>query len=154
MAQIPGGGFTVDPNDLYTGFEALPAGEYTVQIIDSDVCDTKDGEGKYIKMVFEVIGHQQYNGRTLFENFNVVNKSVDAVRIARQKLNTIAVLTGIKGTPKDTAKFHGKVLNVLVGVKKGQNGDDQNIIKKFTGGNDVDEDDAPKTKNGKPSFIK
>ncbi len=152
MAQIPGG-FVPDSSDLWTGFEALPAGEYKVQIIDSDLVETKAGDGQYIKLVYEVIGDARYNGRKVFDNLNIVNPSVDAVRIGKQKLNTICALVGLK-TIKDTAQLHGKTMTILVAVGKNKmTGDDTNVIKKYMdiGGGPVAED-VPQGK--KSSFIK
>lgn len=154
MAQIPGG-FVPDANDQWQGFEALPAGEYKVQIVDTDLVETKAGDGQYIKIVFEVIGHPSYNGRKIFDNINIVNPNSDAVRIGKQRLNTICALTGMK-TIKDTAQLHGKTLSLLLTVGKNkQTGDDTNIIKKYMdiGGAGVT-DDAPATSGKKSSFVK
>lgn len=153
MAQIPGG-FTPDFNDQYQGFEVLPAGEYKAQIIDTDVVETRAGDGQYIKIVYEVIGDARYNGRKLFDNINIVNPSVDAVRIGKQKLNTICALVGLK-TIKDTAQLHGKALSLLVTVGKNKmTGDDTNVIKKYMdiGGGQA-EPDVPQS-GKKSSFIK
>jgi hypothetical protein len=130
MAQIPGG-YTADENDQWQGFEALPAGEYKVQIIDSDLCDTRAGDGQYIKLVYEVVGDPLYDGRKIFDNINIANPSPDAVRIGKQRLNTICAVTGVPSL-KDTAQLHGKTMSLLIAVGKNkQTGEDTNIIKKY-----------------------
>ena len=118
-----------DTNDQYAGYDVLPVGEYQVQIVDSDVVTPKSGDGEMLKFTYEVIANPQFNGRKLFDNIIIVHSSSDAVRIGKQKLNTICVLTGIKSL-KDTAQFHGKTLTLLIGVKE-YNGEKQNTIKKY-----------------------
>lgn len=151
MAQL---NYVPDATDQYQGFEPLPAGEYKVQITDSDIVTPKSGNGSMIKFTYEVIADPQFDGRKIFDNIIIEHSSVDAERIGKQKLNTICVLTGVKSL-KDTAQLHGKTLTLLISVKD-YNGDKQNIIKKylpFNGNNAATEDDdAPVT--SKPKFVK
>lgn len=126
MAQL---NYIPDSNDQYQGYECLPAGEYKVQIIDSDVVVPKSGKGHMLKLSYEVIGDPQYDGRKIFDNIIVEHESVDAERIGKQKLNTICALTGVKSL-KDSAQLHGKTLGLLLTVKEYQ-GEKQNNIKKY-----------------------
>lgn len=152
MAQL---NYTPDTNDTYTGFEALPAGEYRVQITDSDIGLSKSGDATMLKLTYEVVGDPQFDGRKIFDNLILEHKtSTDAERIGKQKLNTICALTCVKSL-KDSAQLHGKTLSLLISVKD-YNGDKQNIIKKylpFNSGRD-EESEQPENAQKKPSFVK
>lgn len=154
MAQF---NYTPDTNDQFNGSEALPAGEYKVQIIDTDLVDSKSGDAEMIKIVYEVIADPQFEGRKVFDNIIIKHtSSVDAVRIGKQKLNTVCALTGVKSL-KDTAQLHGKTLSLLVGVRE-YNGAMQNSVKKYLPLNGLDDDydtDEPvEIGNKKPKFVK
>jgi hypothetical protein len=159
MAQF---NYIPDANDQFTGAgEALPAGLYKVQIVDTDLVDSKSGDAEMIKVVYEVVADPQFEGRKIFDNIIIKHRaSVDAVRIGKQKLNTICVLTGTKSL-KDTAQLHGKNLSLLVTTRE-YNGALQNSIKKYLSfhegdeGGEDDEEQAPSPAPAKkkPSFVK
>lgn len=153
MAQF---NYIPDANDQYTGVECLPAGEYKVQIIDTDIVDSKGGNAEMVKIVFEVVADAQFDGRKIFDNLIIKHETSDsAVRIGKQKLNTICALTSVKQL-KDTAQLHGKTLSLLLGVKE-YNGQTQNTIKKYLPFNGADndvEDEAEDFTTKKPKFIK
>ena len=152
MAQL---NYVPDATDQYQGYEPLPAGEYKVQITDSDIVTPKSGNGSMIKFTYEVIADPQFDGRKIFDNIIFEHPNVEAERIGKQKLNTICALTGVKAL-KDTAQLHGKAMALLVSVKDNQ-GEKQNVIKKYLSFNDRDEDtdeDQPKASGKKPSFVK
>ena len=150
--------YVPDTNDQYQGFETLPAGEYKVQITDTDIVTPKSGEGEMLKLVYEVVADPQFDRRKLFDNIMLVHSSADAERIGKQKLNTICALTNTKSL-KDTAQLHGKTMTLLVGVKE-YNGEKQNIIKKYLPFNS-DREEVDRTQETprtgivkKPSFVK
>lgn len=153
MAQL---NYVPDATDQYQGFEPLPAGEYKVQITDSDIVTPKSGNGSMIKFTYEVIADPQFDGRKIFDNIIIEHSSVEAERIGKQKLNTICALTGIKAL-KDTAQLHGKAMSLLISVKDNQ-GEKQNVIKKYLPFNDRDENEQnqeqPISSGKKPSFVK
>jgi len=148
MAQL---NYTPDENDQYSGFEPVPAGEYRVQIVDTAIKDTKSGNGSYLNLTYEIIGDQQYSGRKVFDVINLENPSIDAVRIGKQKLNTICVLTGVKKI-RDTAELHGKVLTIAVSINE-YNGKTNNKIDRYVASAFRDETGGQIPK-AKPSFIK
>lgn len=152
MAQL---NYVPDATDQYQGFEPLPAGEYKVQITDSDIVTPKSGNGSMIKFTYEVIADPRFDGRKIFDNIIIEHSSADAERIGKQKLNTICALTGVKSL-KDTAQLHGKAMSLLISVKDNQ-GEKQNIIKKYLPFNDRDDEadeEQPKASGKKPSFVK
>lgn len=152
MAQL---NYVPDTTDKYQGFEPLPAGEYKVQIVDSDIVTPKSGNGSMIKFQYEVIADPQFDGRKIFDNIIIEHSSVDAERIGKQKLNTICALTGVKQI-KDTAQLHGKTMSVLLSVKDNQ-GEKQNVIKKylpFNSDRDEEHEEQKASGNKKHSFVK
>ncbi|MDD4540355.1 MAG: DUF669 domain-containing protein, partial [Lentisphaeria bacterium] len=64
----------VEPN---LGFEAIPAGKYQAIITDSEMRDTKTGNGQYLWLEFEIIGGD-HKGRKLWSRLNLVNPNPDA----------------------------------------------------------------------------
>jgi len=155
MAQF---NFVADYNDQYKGYEPLPAGLYKFQITDSDVTVPSTGNGEMLVLTFEVIGDPQFDGRKVIDRLCYIHPKQDTERQAKQKINTIFFLTGIKGT-KDTAQLHGKTLSLLIGVKDDEKYGPQNYIKKYLPFNDREDnandmDDNPKTAGKKPSFVK
>jgi hypothetical protein len=152
MAQL---NYVPDTTDQYQGFEPLPAGEYKVQITDSDIAPSKSGDAEMLKLTYEVIADPQFDGRKIFDNLIMDHRtSTDAVRIGKQKLNTICALTGVKSL-KDSAQLHTKTLTLLVGIRE-YNGEKQNTIKKYLPFNDREDDtDEEQPRTGKkPSFVK
>jgi len=146
--------YVPDTNDQYTGYDPLPAGEYKVQITDSDIGTPKSGDGEMLKLVYEVVADPQFEGRKLFDNLILEHSSADAVRIGKQKLNTICALTGTKSL-KDSAQLHGKTISLLVGIRE-YNGEKQNTIKKYLPFNSgiQEEKKDENTSFDKPKFVK
>ena len=75
-------------------FKALPAGEYIVRAVSSEVKATKAGTGQYLKVRFDVVDGD-HAGRVLFTNFNIQNPSEKAQEIGRQQLKQLAVAVGL-----------------------------------------------------------
>ena len=71
-------------------------GRYLVQVVETEVNKTKNGDGLYMKAVMEVQdGHNQ--GRKWFENYNLRNPSEIAERIGLQALEKLKVAVGVGG---------------------------------------------------------
>ena len=55
-----------------TAYEILPAGRYRAQIVESEMRVTKNGMGKYLWLMLDILeGPQQ--GRKVFDQLNLVN---------------------------------------------------------------------------------
>ena len=55
-----------------TAYEILPAGKYRAQIVESEMRVTKNGMGKYLWLMLDILeGPQQ--GRKVFDQLNLVN---------------------------------------------------------------------------------
>lgn len=95
-------------------FEPLPAGQYLVAMIDSDMKKTKAGTGEYLELTWEVLDGE-FTGRRLWDRLNLVNSNETAVKIANGTLKQICEATGIK-RPKDSGEFYGKPLMAKVKI--------------------------------------
>ena len=93
------------------GFDLLPQGKYLVQVAEAEVKETKAGTGEYINVQFEVLQPAEYEGRKLWELFNIKNPSARAVEIG---LGQLKHFLRVAGHP-DPAKL-GSV-DDLVGLK-------------------------------------
>ena len=76
-------------------YEPLPAGEYTMQIVDSDMRSTKAGDGQYLFLELNVLG-PSHVGRKFFERLNLFNKNPKTVEIANRQLADICRAVGTR----------------------------------------------------------
>lgn len=127
MADL--GGFDASKVDPNAGFPVLPAGDYDVVLVKSDKKATKDGNGAYLNLEFQILSGPHQNQR-LFEMLNLWNKSEKAVQIARGTLSEICRAVGVL-TPKDSSELHGKPLRAKVVITKSDQYGDQNKIKSY-----------------------
>lgn len=112
-----------------TAFDALPAGDYDVVIIASEMKPTKSGTGSYLQLTLQVLGGQ-YQNRKLFDRLNLDNPNATAVTIAKGTLSAICRAVGVL-TPKDSAELHNKPLKATVRVTKDGEGNPSNEIKGY-----------------------
>lgn len=117
MAQY---NFIVNKEDLV---DSVPAGEHLCTIEKTEVRETHDGTGEYIKVVFRIIG-ESYRGMKIFQNFNIKNRNEEAVKIGLKNLSRLCATLGLEGF-KDTDEMVGKQtvvklgqLNKLFGFRK------------------------------------
>lgn len=80
---------TVEPAD----FSALPTGDYTAIITDSEMRSTKNGSGQYLMLTFQII-EGKAKGRYVWHNLNLQNQNTKAEEIAQRELSAICHATG------------------------------------------------------------
>jgi hypothetical protein len=115
----------VEPQD---DFSPIPVGEYVAVIVASEVKQTKDYTGKYIKLEVEIVDGK-YKKRKLWQNLNLWNRNEQAVAIAKREMASIKIATG-KPNATDTVEFHNRPVLITVGIKPASDGyDAQNVIK-------------------------
>jgi|LauGreDrversion4_2_1035121.scaffolds.fasta_scaffold135833_2 hypothetical protein len=100
--------------------EILPAGDYTMQIVQSDLRDTKAGDGQYIWLELEVMG-PKYAGSRFWERLNLFNKSEATVKIAKKTLGNICNAVGVS-VFEDTEQLHFKPMKVTITHKENKMG--------------------------------
>lgn len=113
----------VAPNE---GFDVLPAGDYRACITASEIKPTKDGQGRYVKLTFQLLD-DPYKNRKLWENLNLWNKSAEAVKIAEGNLSKIARAVNVL-TLTDTSQLHNLPLIIKLKVKTDADGNKENRI--------------------------
>jgi len=88
-------------------FSAIDPGDYTAQIVDSQMKMTKNQSGQYLELVWNIISGE-CAGRRLWSRLNLVNPSVQAVEIAQKHLKSICDALGVPGPISDSQVLHGK----------------------------------------------
>jgi len=108
--------YNVQEVEADAGFDKLPPGEYAAIATEGAIVDTKDTTGKMVKFKFQIF-EGPMKDRTLFNNYNIKNKSQQAEQIGRGQLKHFASVCG-----KPNATHPDELLNIpvilVVGVQK------------------------------------
>jgi len=112
MANLAFDASQVDPTNE---FEVLPAGDYTVMIVDSEMKPTKDQQGQYLQLTEEVLDGP-YKGRKFWDRLNLVNPNQQAVEIAQRTLSQSCHAVGILQV-QDSAELHNRPLVARLKVR-------------------------------------
>jgi hypothetical protein len=101
---------SVEPS---AGFELMPAGDYTVRVVESEAKATNanDGSGK-LELKLEII-EGQYAGRLLFYNLNLFNKNPQSSEIAYRQLSALCHVTGVFAI-QNSQQLHGIPFKVTI----------------------------------------
>jgi len=111
-------------------FSVVPIGDYNVQIVKSEMKDTKAGDGKRLNFQFKILDGE-YKGRILFAGLNLVNSNPQAVEISRKELTSITKACD-KTSIQDSGELHNIPLTVSVKIKPANgNYSEQNQITKY-----------------------
>ncbi|KAB1076684.1 DUF669 domain-containing protein [Methylobacterium soli] len=125
-------GNTFDPNEVpddERSFEPMPAGDYNMQIVESDIAQTKAG-GDMLKLTLEVIDGPFAN-RKVWDNLNIRNSNAVAQGIAQRALADICAATGT-GPIEDSEDLHFKPLVVTLKIEPARGEyDARNAVKKY-----------------------
>ena len=103
MAQL---GQTFDANSVPPAddFQPLPVGDYRVEIVQSEMRTTKDGNGQYLWLEMQILDGE-YANRKIWDRLNLMNANQQAVDIAQRTLSSICHATG-KITVDDSEELH------------------------------------------------
>lgn len=117
----------VDPN---VSFDPVPEDRYLAKIVASEMKPTKNKDGQYLQLEFEII-EGQYKGRKVWARLNLDNSNSTAVQIARGDLSAICRAVGVM-TPQDSIELHNLPLCIKVVCKNREdNGEITNEIKAY-----------------------
>jgi hypothetical protein len=75
-------------------FEPIPPGNYAMQVIDSEIKDTKTGTGQQLVLTLEVTDGPMTH-RRIWDRLNIRNQNADAQRIAQRALADLCLAVGI-----------------------------------------------------------
>lgn len=114
MAQLKTTFDSGQHNDMQSGFDPIPAGEYLAMVVDSEVKVTKKKDGEYISLKFKFI-EGKYKGRFIWSNLNIVNPNPIAVEIAQSELATLCRACG-KAVIQDTQELHGVPIKMKIKI--------------------------------------
>lgn len=126
-------GSVFDPStvDISDNYEPLPPGEYTVEVIDTDVRQTKAGTGEYISLTMRVVDGE-FENRRIYSNINHINPNPKAQAIGDKQKAQICYALNITEGLSDTLQLHNIPMNVLVVIEEGSNGyGPRNSVKAF-----------------------
>lgn len=98
-------------------FSPIPVGDYRAVITESEIKETKNGDGQYLKLRVEVI-EGEYQGRLIFVNLNLWNKNPKAVEIANRELVTIVAAVNRPGA-QNSEELHNIPMLIKVGIEPG-----------------------------------
>ena len=119
-------------------YEPLPAGWYMATITDAELKTTKDGQGQYIRVRYDITG-PSHQGRVVFGNLNIKNASAQAEEIGRKQLGELMRAIGLARCD-DTDQLAGGSLSIKLDIRAG-NGQygPQNVVRdyKSTSGSQV-----------------
>lgn len=111
------------------GFEPVPNGTYRAMIVESEVKPTKDGRGKYLQLIWQILDGQ-FKGRKIWDRLNVQNPSEEAQRIGQAQLSAVCHATGqLKLT--NSGQLHTIPVEIKVVVKQSPGYDAQNEVKHY-----------------------
>jgi hypothetical protein len=113
-------GFNANQVDPATDFEAIPAGKYVTVVTASEMKPTKNGNGAYLELTFQVI-EGEYKNRLLWERLNLDNPNPLTVKIARSELSaSVKQKTDADGEVRNEIKGYAK-RETAGGAKPAQN---------------------------------
>lgn len=107
--------FNAKESDKLGDFTPIPAGQYVAQITKSELKQTKDEQGHYLQLLFQVLGGE-YNGRTIFERLNIQNRNSQTVEIAQKTLATICEICNVD-VLEDSEQLHNTPMMIKVTVR-------------------------------------
>ena len=108
MAQLPAAFNPQAPGQEGVGdFSAIDPGDYTAQITDSKMKETKNKQGQFLELTWGIM-EGDLAGRKLWSRLNLINPSTQAVEIAQKHLKSICDAMGVPGPISDSQVLHGK----------------------------------------------
>lgn len=126
MAQLQ---FDANSVDTTNPFDTLPAGDYQVMVVASDVKPTKAGTGFYLELELEVV-NGQHQGRRIWDRLNISNQNKTAEDIGQRQLSQLCHAVGVLNVG-DSSELHDKPCIAKVVVKKSEQYGDQNEVKGY-----------------------
>jgi hypothetical protein len=92
-----------------------------MQIVQSEMRETKAGDGSYLWLEFEILG-PKYAGRKFWDRLNLFNKNEVTVKVARKQLSAICSAMNFSNLPSDSEQLHLKPIKVVITHKENKQG--------------------------------
>lgn len=122
--------------DWQNGFDPMPEGKYPATITGAQFMMNKSNTGEYLKLEFTFFG-QQFNGRKIFNQYNLIHSNPKAAAIALSEVKAILLALGTDITKAQLNKemlvqyLIDKTLVLHLGVKNDEQYGMQNKIKGY-----------------------
>lgn len=98
-------------------YEELPNGVYDLEVTESDVVPTKNGSGTILKTTNRVVAPAEYEGRLLFNNYNLENANAQAQEIGQRQFASLCRAIGVTEV-EDSEELHFKTFRVKIKLGK------------------------------------
>jgi len=145
MADL-GGQFDASEVPTLERYTPIPAGDYRAAIVKSEFKPTKNQQGQYLEVVFQILEGPSEK-RMISARLNLVNPNAQAVEIARKELSSICHACG-KIKVRDSAELHDIPLVISIAItKRADNGEPSNEIKGYMSVNDFAEKKSKQGQN-------
>lgn len=135
MAEFPEDFNPAEVPEDDRSFEPLPAGDYLMQVIESDIKPTKTSGGEQLVLTLEVMDGP-YSNRRVWDRLNIRNQNADAQRIAQRSLADLCLAVGVTSL-RQTEDLHFKPFIGRLAIKidkKGEYGPQNSVRYKARGG--------------------
>jgi hypothetical protein len=128
MANI---GYTYNANAVpSSGYTPLPAGEYEMEICESEYTPSVKGIGMVLSCRAQIVGGD-YDGRPFYIDYTLEHRDPRAVEIGQRDFAGLRRATGVLA-PDDSEELHFKPFRVKIGVQAHKDtGEPQNVIKQY-----------------------
>ena len=112
-------------------YELLPKGNYTAQIVNSEIKENRNG-GNRLSLQWEIVDGQ-YAGRMIFQNINIAHANPEVVRIGRQNIAQICNAIG-RSSVNDSSELHNQPMQIRVIIKEDKTGqyESQNEVRGYS----------------------
>lgn len=112
-------------------FSPIPVGTYAMEVIESDIAETKNGKGTLLKMTLRVT-EGEFENRRVWAQFNIRHENQQAQEIGQRQLSDLSRACGFTANPSDSEDFHGIPIKVSVKIGKAQEGyEPRNEVSRF-----------------------
>lgn len=108
--------------------EVLPAGDYPVILVETDLSQKESGAVQFEFCVQVTEG--QFQNRRVYDSQNYTKKDGSPNAIGRGQVSQICRCVGVMN-PRDTSDLHHKRLIAKVGIRKDDEWGNKNIVKGF-----------------------
>lgn len=128
MASI-GGSYNPDAVPS-SGYTPLPAGEYALEIVETDYDVNTKGNGMVLKCKAQIVGGE-YDQRPFYINYNLENDNPQTMDIGQRDFAGLRRAVGVLA-PDDSEQLHFIQFRVKIGIKaRKDTGELENVIKQY-----------------------
>ena len=133
--------FNAEDHEPLDGYEPIPAGEYTASITSSEIKPSKNGQGTYLELTWEVLDGE-HKGDRVWQRIMLEHPSEKCVVMGRRKLSSVCHGLGVMQL-NDSSELHSIPTTIRVSVKEEKGYDPTNEVVGFPDAKKADERDCP-----------